>query len=60
MGVDGTYPLLMALWLLPLAGAIVCWAFGPQLKSVCGWLASGMLARIVRAGRPVLERRHAE
>jgi NADH-quinone oxidoreductase subunit L len=43
MGVDGSYPLLVALWLLPLAGAILCWAFGPQLKALAGWLASGLL-----------------
>ena len=36
MGIDGTYPLLIALWLLPLAGAIACWAFGPQLKAWAG------------------------
>jgi NADH-quinone oxidoreductase subunit L len=44
MGVDGTYPLLVALWLLPLAGAVLCWTFGPQLKNLSGWLASGMVA----------------
>jgi NADH-quinone oxidoreductase subunit L len=43
MGVDGSYPLLVTLWLLPLAGAILCWAFGPQLKTLSGWLASAML-----------------
>jgi NADH-quinone oxidoreductase subunit L len=40
LGVDGSYPLLIALWLLPLAGAILCWAFGPQLRARAGWLAS--------------------
>ena len=44
MGVTGNYPLLVALWLLPLAGAILCWAFGPQLKAAAGWLASGVMA----------------
>ncbi len=44
MGVDGSYPLVVALWLLPLAGAILCWAFGPQLKGMAGWLASGIMA----------------
>ncbi|HTX60025.1 MAG TPA: NADH-quinone oxidoreductase subunit L, partial [Verrucomicrobiae bacterium] len=44
MGVEGSYPLLVALWLLPLLGAVLCWAFGPQLKNGAGWLASGMLA----------------
>jgi len=39
LGVDGSYPLIVALWLLPLAGAILCWVFGPQLKQVAGWLA---------------------
>jgi NADH-quinone oxidoreductase subunit L len=32
MGIDGAYPLLFVIWLVPLAGAIVNWAFGPQLK----------------------------
>ncbi len=44
LGVAGSYPLLVALWLLPLAGAIVCWAFGPRLKTLCGWLGSGVIA----------------
>ncbi len=44
LGVAGSYPLLIALWLLPLAGAIVCWAFGPRLKTLCGWIASGVIA----------------
>jgi NADH-quinone oxidoreductase subunit L len=44
MGLDGSYPLLLVLWLLPLAGAVVCWAFGPQLKTGAGWLASGAIA----------------
>ena len=39
LGVDGAYPLLVALWLLPLAGAILCWAFGPQLKVWAGRVA---------------------
>ena len=43
MGVPGTYPLLIALWLLPLAGAVVCWAFGPQLKTLAGWLGSAAI-----------------
>ncbi|HVN68358.1 MAG TPA: NADH-quinone oxidoreductase subunit L [Candidatus Binatia bacterium] len=38
-----THPLLVALWLLPLAGAIVCWAFGPQLRSAAGWLVSAVV-----------------
>jgi NADH-quinone oxidoreductase subunit L len=40
MGVTGSYPLLIALWLLPLGGTALCWAFGPQLRSFAGWLAS--------------------
>ncbi|MBV9718531.1 MAG: NADH-quinone oxidoreductase subunit L [Candidatus Eremiobacteraeota bacterium] len=43
LGVSGSYPMLVALWLLPLAGAVICWAFGPQLKAVAGWLASGLV-----------------
>src|SRR5487761_2628600 len=43
MGVDGTYPLLLTLWLLPLLGGVLCWAFGPQLKTAAGWLASAAL-----------------
>jgi NADH-quinone oxidoreductase subunit L len=34
LGVSGTYPMLLALWLLPLAGAVICWAFGPQLRAM--------------------------
>jgi NADH-quinone oxidoreductase subunit L len=37
------YPLLLAIWLLPLAGAILCWFLGPQLKGAAGWLACAML-----------------
>ena len=44
MGVDGSYPLLVALWLLPLAGAIFWWTFGPQLKALAGWLGSAATA----------------
>ncbi len=43
LGVSGSYPLLIALWLSPLAGAVVCWAFGPQLRNLAGWLASGLV-----------------
>ena len=43
LGVSGAYPLLVALWLLPLAGAVICWAFGPQLRSLAGWLASALV-----------------
>jgi len=43
MGNEGNYPYLLALWLLPLAGAIVNWAFGPQLKSAAGALGSAAI-----------------
>ena len=36
MGVDGSYPLLYVIWLLPLFGAIANWAFGPQLRRAAG------------------------
>jgi NADH-quinone oxidoreductase subunit L len=44
LGVTGSYPLIVALWLVPLAAAILCWAFGPQLRTRAGWLASGAVA----------------
>jgi NADH-quinone oxidoreductase subunit L len=50
MGVDGSYPTLIALWLLPLAGAIVIWALGPQLKRLAGPLASAMVGAAFVAG----------
>jgi NADH-quinone oxidoreductase subunit L len=40
MGVDGSYPFLLAVWLLPLLGAILCWAFGPRLGRLAGPLGS--------------------
>ncbi|MEO6912406.1 MAG: NADH-quinone oxidoreductase subunit L [Candidatus Baltobacteraceae bacterium] len=43
MGVDGSYPLLYVIWLLPLLGAVLCWAFGPVLHERAGWLASALL-----------------
>jgi NADH-quinone oxidoreductase subunit L len=43
MGVDGYYPYLLVLWLLPLAGAIVNWAFGPQLGRLAGPLGSAVI-----------------
>ena len=43
MGVTGSYPLLFVIWLLPLAGAVLCWAFGPQLKRAAGWLGSAAI-----------------
>ncbi len=43
MGNEGYYPYLLALWLLPLAGAIINWAFGPQLKRAAGPLGSAAI-----------------
>src|ERR1700733_9508686 len=37
------YPLLMLIWLLPLFGAILLWAFGPQLKSMAGPIGSALI-----------------
>lgn len=34
---------MLALWLIPLAGAIACWAFGPWLRRLAGWLATGAI-----------------
>jgi NADH-quinone oxidoreductase subunit L len=33
MGLEGQYPLLFLVWLAPLAGAVLCWWFGPKLKT---------------------------
>jgi NADH-quinone oxidoreductase subunit L len=44
MGIDGNYPVLFVIWLLPLAGAILNWAFGPQLQRMSAWLGSAVLA----------------
>ncbi|MGH7709377.1 MAG: NADH-quinone oxidoreductase subunit L [Vulcanimicrobiaceae bacterium] len=35
--------LLDAIWLLPLLGAILAWAFGPQLRAGAGWLCSAIV-----------------
>jgi NADH-quinone oxidoreductase subunit L len=43
LGAVGEYPLLVALWLLPLAGAVICWAFGPQLRTAAGWFVSALV-----------------
>ncbi len=43
MGIDGTYPLLVLLWLLPLAGAIALWTFGPRLRTLAGALGSAAI-----------------
>lgn len=40
MGVPGSYPIIFVVWLLPLLGAVLCWAFGPQLKRFAGVLGS--------------------
>jgi NADH-quinone oxidoreductase subunit L len=44
LGTSGSYPLLVTLWLLPLAGAVISWAFGPQLQRLAGWLVSTLVA----------------
>jgi NADH-quinone oxidoreductase subunit L len=36
--------MLLAIWLLPLLGAVLCWFLGPQLKAMAGWLASAIMA----------------
>ncbi len=33
--------MLFVIWLMPLLGAIVCWAFGPQLKRAAGLVGCG-------------------
>jgi NADH-quinone oxidoreductase subunit L len=43
MGVSGSYPILFVIWLVPLAGAIVNWAFGPQLKRAAGIIGSAAI-----------------
>jgi NADH-quinone oxidoreductase subunit L len=37
------YPLLFLIWLLPLFGAVLLWAFGPQLKSMAGPIGSALI-----------------
>jgi NADH-quinone oxidoreductase subunit L len=37
------YPLLLLIWLMPLAGAILLWAFGPQLRSLAGPIGSALI-----------------
>jgi NADH:ubiquinone oxidoreductase subunit 5 (subunit L)/multisubunit Na+/H+ antiporter MnhA subunit len=39
----GSVTLLLALWLLPLLGAIVLWTFGPQLRRSGGIVASALV-----------------
>ncbi|MDQ2991883.1 MAG: NADH-quinone oxidoreductase subunit L, partial [Candidatus Eremiobacteraeota bacterium] len=43
MGVDGSYPFILAVWLLPLFGAILLWAFGPQLGRLAGPFGSAAI-----------------
>src|SRR5271170_2641601 len=43
LGIDGTYPVLVLLWLLPLVGALVLWAFGPQLRSLGGPIGAAFI-----------------
>ncbi len=59
MGVDGYYPYLLALWLLPLLGAILNFAFGPQLKRLAGPLGSAAVGAAFVATLLVLARWHA-
>src|SRR6201996_7225216 len=37
------YPLLFLIWLVPLFGAVLIWAFGPQLKSWAGPIGSALV-----------------
>jgi NADH-quinone oxidoreductase subunit L len=37
------YPLLFLIWLLPLAGAVLIWSFGPQLKSMAGPIGAALV-----------------
>ena len=43
LGIDGSYPLLFLIWLLPLLGAMLLWAFGPQLKSLAGPIGAALV-----------------
>ena len=43
LGLEGSYPLLFLIWLLPLAGALLLWAFGPRFKSFAGPIGSTMV-----------------
>ena len=36
-------PALLSIWLLPLLGAVVIWAFGPQLRRNAGYLGSAFV-----------------
>jgi NADH-quinone oxidoreductase subunit L len=37
------HPLLLLIWLSPLAGAVLLWAFGPQLRTLGGPIASALV-----------------
>jgi NADH-quinone oxidoreductase subunit L len=37
------HPLLFLIWLMPLFGAVILWAFGPQLKSMAGPIGSALI-----------------
>ncbi len=38
-----THPLLLLIWLGPLVGAILLWAFGPQLRSLAGPIGAALV-----------------
>lgn len=40
LGIPGNYPVLFVIWLLPLLGAVLCFAFGPQMKRFAGVLGT--------------------
>jgi NADH-quinone oxidoreductase subunit L len=43
LGINGSYPLLYLIWLLPLLGAAVLWSFGPQLRSLGGPIGAALV-----------------
>ena len=44
MGLEGVYMPLFVIWLAPLVGAIIIWAFGPSLRSWGGPIGSAAIA----------------
>jgi NADH-quinone oxidoreductase subunit L len=44
MGLEGTYIPLFVIWLAPLVGAIIIWAFGPSLRSWGGPIGCAAIA----------------
>lgn len=40
LGIAGSYPLLLILWLLPLAGALCLWSFGPLVRGAGAWIGT--------------------